>query len=79
VAVIVLVIVMQDAEIGGVRLLFDDDHHIVEQLGEALRERVERLFDEALELGGIDCHYQPATMLKPVTQPCVGRWNGFAA
>jgi len=79
VTVIVIIIVIEQIEIGAVRLFFDNDHHVVEQRGEAFRKRVERLFDEALELGGIHGHYQPVIMLKPVTHPCVGRWNGLAA
>ena len=75
----VIVIVIEQVEVGAVRLFFDHDHHVVEQRREAFGERVERLFDEALELGGIDGHYQPVMMLKPVTHPCVGRWNGLAA
>jgi len=75
----VIVIFMQDIEIRCMRLFFDDHYDVVEERREPLGQRIERLFDEALELGGIDCHYQPVMMLKPVTQPCVGRWNGFAA
>ncbi len=77
--IVIVIVVMQDVEIRGAWLFFDDDYNVIEERRESLGQRVERLFDEALELGGIDGHYQPAMMLKPVTQPCVGRWNGFAA
>jgi hypothetical protein len=48
---VTVIVVVQDFEIRGARLFFDDDHHVIEQRRESLGERVERLFDEALELG----------------------------
>jgi hypothetical protein len=47
---VVFVAVAERIEVVVVRLLFDDDRDVLQKARELGRERLERLFDEALEL-----------------------------